>query len=77
MDVQQKRLALFVDSADPQRPRLRKWIAIPLPPEPEREEHDIDGVKVRCVAVGNRKIESALASTARHGATADMLHPRI
>ena len=77
MDVQQKRPPFVVDGPDPHRPRLRERVAIPLPSEPEREEHVIDGVPMRLVAVGYGEIESSLAGAARHGATADVLDCRI
>src|ERR687898_871496 len=76
MDVQQIRLALGVDGSDPHRPRLWERVAIPLAPEPEREEHVIDMAEVGIVAVRNDEIEISLARTARHGATTDVLHCR-
>ena len=77
MDVEQKRLALVVDGSGPHRPRLRERVAIPLAPEPEREERVIDGGEVRIVAIGNDEIEIALAGATRHGATANVLDCRI
>jgi hypothetical protein len=66
-----------IEGSGPHRPRLRERVAIPLPPEPEREERLIDGGKMSIVAIGNDEIEKALARTTRHGATPNVLDRRI
>ena len=77
MDVQQIRLALVVNGPYPHRPCFWERVATPLPPEPKREEHIIDGSEVRFVPIGNDKIEIALAGAAKHRATANMFDRRI
>src|SRR5688500_4708099 len=77
MNVQQKRLAVVVDSPGPHRPRLRKRVAIPLATKPEREERVIDGGEVGIVAIGNDEIEIPLAGATGHEATTDVLDHRI
>jgi hypothetical protein len=77
MDVQQKPLPLVIKGSDPHRPRLGERVAIPLSPEPEREECLIDEAEMRVAAIGNDEIENALARTSPHGATANVLDRRI
>ena len=77
VDVQEKCLALVIDGTDPQRPRLRTRIAIPLPPESERDENVIDGAQMPFITIGNDEIEISLASTARYGAATNVLDRRI